>query len=121
MINKLLSLKKIGIKIAIDDFGTGYSSLNYLNKFPIDTLKIDRSFVNQIKNTTDNQEIITTIIVMARNLKLKVIAEGVETVEQLRFLEEQQCNEVQGFYFSKPLTVEGIQALLKQPTWEENN
>jgi diguanylate cyclase (GGDEF)-like protein len=121
VINKLLSLKKIGIKIAIDDFGTGYSSLNYLNKFPIDTLKIDRSFVNQIKNTTDNQEIITTIIVMARNLKLKVIAEGVETVEQLRFLEEQQCNEVQGFYFSKPLTVEGIQALLKQPTWEENN
>lgn len=121
VINKLLSLKKIGLKIAIDDFGTGYSSLNYLNKFPIDTLKIDRSFVNQIKNTTDNQEIITTIIVMARNLKLKVIAEGVETIEQLRFLEEQQCNEVQGFYFSKPLTVEGIQALLKQPTWEENN
>lgn len=121
VINKLLSLKKIGIKIAIDDFGTGYSSLNYLNKFPIDTLKIDRSFVNQIKNTTDNQEIITTIIVMARNLKLKVIAEGVETVEQLRFLEEQQCNEVQGFYFSKPLTVEGIQDLLKQPTWEDNN
>ncbi|WP_240416343.1 putative bifunctional diguanylate cyclase/phosphodiesterase [Paenibacillus periandrae] len=121
VINKLLSLKKIGIKIAIDDFGTGYSSLNYLNKFPIDTLKIDRSFVNQIKNTTDNQEIITTIIVMARNLKLKVIAEGVETVEQLRFLEDQQCNEVQGFYFSKPLNVEGIQALLKHPTWEENN
>jgi EAL domain-containing protein (putative c-di-GMP-specific phosphodiesterase class I) len=110
----LLSLKQLGVGIAIDDFGTGYSSLNYLNKFPIDTLKIDRSFVSQVNNTPDNREIITTIIVMARNLKLKVIGEGVETIEQLRFLNEQKCNEAQGFYFSEPLSVEQFERLFTQ-------
>ncbi|MCS7461389.1 EAL domain-containing protein [Paenibacillus doosanensis] len=114
VINKLNSLKRLGLQIAIDDFGTGYSSLNYLNKFPIDTLKIDKSFINQITDASDHNEIITTIIAMARNLKLKVIAEGVETVEQLHYLQNQKCNEAQGYFFSKPLSVEDFELLFRQ-------
>ncbi|WP_282939827.1 EAL domain-containing protein [Paenibacillus sp. RC67] len=114
VIGKLNSLKQLGIQIAIDDFGTGYSSLNYLNKFPIDTLKIDKSFISQVKNSSDNMEIIMTILAMARNLKLKVIAEGVETIEQLRFLQNNKCNEAQGYYFSKPLSVDDFEQLFEQ-------
>ncbi|GAA4841502.1 hypothetical protein GCM10023310_19190 [Paenibacillus vulneris] len=114
VIGKLNSLKLLGIQIAIDDFGTGYSSLNYLNKFPIDTLKIDKSFISQVKDTTDNREIIMTILAMARNLNLKVIAEGVETIEQLHFLQNNKCNEAQGYFFSKPLSVEDFEELFEQ-------
>jgi diguanylate cyclase (GGDEF)-like protein len=106
VIDKLHTLKNIGIKIAIDDFGTGYSSLSYLKKFPIDSLKIDKSFIGDITSDSGNEEIVKTIIAMARNMKLNVIAEGVETQQQLLFLKEHKCNEAQGYIFSKPLSVQ---------------
>jgi PAS domain S-box-containing protein len=105
-ISTLLDLKKIGVKISIDDFGTGYSSLNYLKRFPIDKLKIDQSFIRECITDSNDEIIVKTIIAMAHNLKLQVIAEGVETKEQITFLLQQSCTEVQGFYFSKPIPVE---------------
>jgi diguanylate cyclase (GGDEF)-like protein len=98
----LNKMKALGIQIAVDDFGTGYSSLNYLTQFPIDTLKIDQSFIKNIKKF-ECAAIVKTIIDMAHHLNLNVIAEGVETIEQLQFLCEQHCVEAQGFYFSKPI------------------
>lgn len=99
----LNSLKKLGVQISIDDFGTGYSSLVYLKKFPIDKLKIDRSFVNDLAENGSDAAIVTTITAMAKHLKLKVTAEGVENDEQVRFLRERQCEEAQGFFFTKPI------------------
>jgi diguanylate cyclase (GGDEF)-like protein len=112
VIAKLHELKNLGIKISIDDFGTGYSSLSYLKKFPIDALKIDKSFVAEVMNDKDDAEIITTIISMARNLKVSVIAEGVENEQQLQFLRSQKCTEAQGYLFSKPLNPTDLQHLL---------
>jgi len=103
VIAKLKSLKNLGIKISIDDFGTGYSSLSYLHKFPIDALKIDKSFINDINNDSDDTTIVKTIISMAHNLKLDVIAEGVEKVEQLWFLKKNSCDQVQGYLYSPPI------------------
>lgn len=97
------ALKDIGVKISIDDFGTGYSSLSYLERFPFDILKIDRSFVQNIHNNPKNAAITTAIIHLAHQLNLKVIAEGVETEAELDFLAENQCDEIQGYYFSPPL------------------
>lgn len=105
-INILKQLKQLGIKIAIDDFGKGFSSLNYLKHFPIDTLKIDRSFVWDMLTNYKNAAIVTTIITLAHKLNLKVIAEGVETEEQLTFLERNHCDEIQGYLLGKPVTVE---------------
>jgi len=99
----LAALRDIGVHTAIDDFGTGYSSLNYLKQFTVDTLKIDQSFIRNLPDNSDDAQITRTIIAMAHNLGLGVIAEGVETKEQLQFLQQEQCEEVQGFYFSKPL------------------
>lgn len=110
-IEVLSELKEIGVNIAIDDFGTGYSSLNYLRQFPIDRLKIDRSFIMEIPDT-DNGSIANIIIELAKSLKLKVIAEGVETVEHLEFLKKRNCDEIQGYYFSKPLSVDKIKYML---------
>src|SRR5690606_24531492 len=90
-IEKMKQLKELGIKISIDDFGTGYSSLGYLKNFPIETLKIDRSFIQDIIEDDDNAAITNTIINLSQNLNLKVIAEGVETIEQLNFLMSKQC------------------------------
>ncbi|MFK2826605.1 EAL domain-containing protein [Bacillus sp. B190/17] len=114
VIDKLHALKNLGVKIAIDDFGTGYSSLSYLKKFPIHILKIDQSFIKDIEAGSDDTKIITTIIAMAHNLKVKVIAEGVETDEQLQFLQQQKCDEIQGYLFSKPLSVEEYNRMFEE-------
>lgn len=105
----LTLIKNMGIKISVDDFGTGYSSLSYLKKFPIDNLKIDRSFIMDIPKNPDDEAITRAIIAMSHSLKLRVIAEGVETKEQLKFLNGLRCDEAQGYLFSKPLTGEEIE------------
>ena len=109
----LRTLRDKGIRIAIDDFGTGYSSLGYLQRFPVDALKIDHSFVRQISSPADNTTIVSAVIGMARNLRLRVVAEGVETLEEFSFLQDQSCDEAQGFYFSKPLRAEKLTVLLQ--------
>jgi diguanylate cyclase (GGDEF)-like protein/PAS domain S-box-containing protein len=108
----LRSVRDNGIKVAIDDFGTGYSSLSYLQKFPVDVLKIDQSFVRQISTIGDSTAIVTAVIGMARSLELQVIAEGVETFEELAFLRRHRCDEAQGFYFSPPVTADQFAYLL---------
>jgi len=100
----LRKLHEMGIHVSMDDFGTGYSSLSYLKRFPIDTIKIDRSFVSDIATDQDDAEIIRTIINMGKTLNRNVIAEGVETVEQFNMLKEYECDEIQGYYISRPLT-----------------
>lgn len=104
----LCLLSNMGIRIAIDDFGTGHSSLNHLKRFPIDCLKIDRSFVTDVTVNTEDAAIVQAIIAMAHSLKLDVVAEGVETIEQLRFLESYKCDMIQGYLVSRPLTAEQI-------------
>ena len=111
-IEKLLELKMMGIKVAIDDFGTGYSSLNYLKRFPIDTLKIDRSFVSDLCKDPHDTAIVRAIITLGHALDLTVVAEGVETREQLESLAELECDVVQGFLFSKALSSEDFEELL---------
>jgi len=110
----LRELQGMGVQIAIDDFGTGYSSLSYLKRFPVNTLKIDRSFVKDIGTGDDDAAITSAIIAMAHSLRLSVVAEGVETSEQLAFLQTQQCEFIQGFFFSPPLSVEEITLMLQE-------
>ncbi|MGD1021187.1 MAG: EAL domain-containing protein [Candidatus Sulfotelmatobacter sp.] len=109
----LTALRDRGVQVAIDDFGTGYSSLSYLRKFPIDALKIDQSFVGQITTVPDETIIVKAVIGLGRSLKLRVIAEGVETQEQLAFLQAHQCDEAQGYYFSRPVLPQQFAKLLK--------
>jgi len=108
----LAELKEMGLGLVVDDFGTGYSSLSYLMKFPIDGLKVDQSFVHEIAGDGEGASIIPAVISMGRSLKQRVIAEGVETAEQLAFLEAQRCEEAQGFHFSRPLEAKMFAALL---------
>ena len=97
-------MQDLGIEISIDDFGTGYSSLNYLKKFPLNHLKIDKSFINGVNHDSQDAAIAEMITKMGHILKLRVVAEGVETEEQLAFLKRCECDEYQGYYYSKPLT-----------------
>jgi len=111
-INTLWGLKKQGVRISMDDFGTGYSSLNYLKRFPIDRIKLDQSFVRDLPGDKDDAAIAMAVIAMGRSLELVVIAEGVETEEQLAFLKDRQCDQLQGFLFSRPLTPEAFENFL---------
>ena len=111
-INILEKLMEMGIRIALDDFGTGYSSLNYLGRIPISTLKIDKSFIDNITSSKKKESMINNIIQMAHSMDLKVVAEGVETKEQLSILKDRDCNYIQGYYFSKPLPESEIEKLL---------
>jgi diguanylate cyclase (GGDEF)-like protein/PAS domain S-box-containing protein len=114
----LQQIKSLGIRLAIDDFGTGYSSLSYLHRFPLDTLKIDRSFISG-GGEGNTMEIARTIMPMAKNLRLDVVAEGVETIEQVTLLKRLQCKYAQGYYFSKPLAPEEVAPILsEEPSWE---
>jgi len=112
-VEMLKALNRMGVRLSVDDFGTGYSSLSYLKRFPIDTLKIDQSFVNDTTTGADDASFVRAIVAMGHSLKLKVIAEGVETLNQLVFLRNHGCDGMQGYYFSRPQTEAEITRLLK--------
>ena len=114
MMEVLVSIKKMGVRLAIDDFGTGYSSLAQLKHFPVNTLKIDRSFIRNVPGNTEDNAIAHAIITMGESLGLTVVAEGVETIEQMNYLKEQSCDEMQGFYFSRPVVPEQFADLLRK-------
>jgi len=112
-IHALRQIDALGIKLAIDDFGTGYSGLSYLKQFPIDTVKIDQSFVRDLTTDPDDEAIVRAIIAMSQSLKLAVVAEGVERIEQLERLRELGCDMVQGYYFSRPMPVSEADVYLR--------
>lgn len=114
MLNKLNGLKKLGIKLALDDFGTGYSSLRYLNRFPLDILKIDRSFIKELSVSDDAAAIVNAILAMAKALNLNTVAEGVETLPQKAFLQNTTCTSIQGYFYSKPMPVMEFQHYWEQ-------
>ena len=122
-VSVLSALKSIGVRLAVDDFGTGYSSLSYLKRFPVDSVKIDQSFLHEITINTDDATIVSAVITMAKSLNKLVVAEGVEAEEQVTFLRAHGCDEAQGNYFSTPLVAEkfaklletGIASLLPRP------
>jgi polar amino acid transport system substrate-binding protein len=112
---KLLSqFRKLGIKTSIDDFGTGYSNLNYLRQFPVNCLKIDQTFVKEMEKHTNDRSIVKAIVSLGHSLNMNVIAEGVETKEQLLELQEQDCDEIQGFYLSRPISAKAMTAFQKE-------
>ena len=113
-INILREIRKSGIRTSIDDFGTGYSSLGYLRQMPIDVLKIDKSFIDDVADNPDDASLVMAIITLAHNLRLSVVAEGVETEEQLKFLNLLRCDEWQGYLFSKPVAAEAFGRLLAE-------
>jgi EAL domain-containing protein (putative c-di-GMP-specific phosphodiesterase class I) len=112
-VQTLNEFKKMGVQLSIDDFGIGYSSLSYLKRFPIDSIKIDRSFVKDLPHNADDAAIVRAIIAMAQSLRLKTVAEGVEDEAQLTFLAQHGCNEIQGYFFSKPLDEPALLRFLK--------
>ena len=110
----LMRLKAIGFRIAIDDFGTGYSSLDYLTRFPVDRIKIAQNFVMDLSKGSGNKAVVKAAIGLALALDVEVIAEGVETAEQLAWLQAAGCDQVQGYYFSKPVTAAAFEAMLRK-------
>jgi EAL domain-containing protein (putative c-di-GMP-specific phosphodiesterase class I) len=114
MVSVLAKIKSMGVRLAIDDFGTGYSSLAQIKRFPVDTLKVDRSFIHNLPQNAEDKAITEAIIGMGKALSLTVVAEGVETVEQMNFLKEHFCDEMQGFHFSKPIIPEQFADLLRK-------
>ena len=119
IIPKLKEIRSLGAQIAIDDFGTGYSSLSYLHQFPINTLKIDRSFVGDIRAERGEASIIDAIVAMARGLHLDLVAEGVENRTQLKYLQNQGCEEVQGYIFSPAVPAADLVELLRDNTFNQ--
>jgi EAL domain-containing protein (putative c-di-GMP-specific phosphodiesterase class I) len=109
----LKSLKDLGVNLALDDFGTGYSSLSYMRRFPIDTLKIDRSFLKDLVTDADDASVVSAVINMGKSLHKLVVAEGVETREQLSFLEAQHCQQAQGYLFSPPVPAETFAPMVR--------
>jgi predicted signal transduction protein with EAL and GGDEF domain len=114
----LLALKAMGVKLAVDDFGTGFSSFTYLRRFPVDTLKVDKSFVHEITEDSDGTTIVNAMINIGKSLKQRVVAEGVDTRSQLDFLQRHGCNEGQGYYFSHPITAEQVEKLFNTEVQE---
>ena len=114
MMNTMTQLKELGVQIAIDDFGTGYSSLGYLKNFKVNTLKIDQSFIKDVTTDEDNAAIVTALIAMCRQLKIKSLAEGVETQEQLDYLKSKGCDEIQGYLYSKPIPQDEFEMVLRE-------
>jgi EAL domain-containing protein (putative c-di-GMP-specific phosphodiesterase class I) len=110
---RLTQLKQLGVKLAVDDFGTGYSSLNYIRRFPVDILKVDKSFVDGVSEGGEESALTAAIIELAGILNLRPVAEGIERADQLEKLLELQCELGQGFYFSKPLPIDGVEELLR--------
>ena len=110
----LTAIKQMGVRIAIDDFGVGYSSLAQIKRYPIDTLKVDRSFIRDLEKNAEDRAITEAIISMGKTLSMTVVAEGVETPEQQAFLADHACDAMQGFHFSKPIAADQFASLLRQ-------
>ena len=106
--------KELGVKLSVDDFGTGYSSLSYLKRFPVDVLKIDRSFVSDLPKDSDSATLVRTIIGMAKSLNLGLVAEGVESEDQVAFLTAEGCNVLQGYYYARPMPVSELNIFLEK-------
>ena len=120
-IDVLLQLKALQLQLGIDDFGTGYSSLSYLHRFPIDTLKVDRSFVMEMESLGGTEELVKTIIALGHNLSMNVVAEGIETESQAQKLQALRCEYGQGYLFARPLTVQAAEDVLKNlPDWQRH-
>lgn len=118
-IDRLAEFQQMGITVAIDDFGTGYSSLSYLKRFPIDTLKIDRSFIDELASSENDVAIVKAIMLLADTMQLKVVAEGIETLEQLKILNQFGCQYIQGYFFSKPLPYEQFVSFAEREFYQE--
>jgi EAL domain-containing protein (putative c-di-GMP-specific phosphodiesterase class I) len=117
-VRNLMELRALGIQLSVDDFGTGYSSLSYLQRFHYDSLKIDRSFVSQLSRPGESRAIVETILNLANNLGIGVVAEGIETADQVDRLRQMQCSHGQGYWFSRPLTVPAAEQLIaSSPSW----
>jgi EAL domain-containing protein (putative c-di-GMP-specific phosphodiesterase class I) len=121
----LEQLSKMGVLVSVDDFGTGYSRMSYLRRFPVDKLKIDRAFISEIMTRPDDASIVRAIVSLAHSLRLKVVAEGVETGDQLDFLKSLGCDQYQGFHYSTPVSAAAFAELLRrqqhdEPTFEES-
>ena len=111
----LSRFRDLGVKISIDDFGTGYSSLNYLRQFPVNSLKIDQSFIRELGTKEDDLSIVKAIVLLGHSLNMKVVAEGVETKEQYTYLKDNGCDMIQGYYFYKPMPANEIENLISNP------